>query len=159
MDIIKAFNSVKDVPYRIPLSSEEEDHCCSGKHKRLKDLLKGYKTRYRICDFKWSSLDLPERVKIVKHDDDCTHMYLEVFLDGKWVVVDATWDKGLSRVFEINEWDGKTDTKIAVIPTNIYSPGKSLEILNAENIEEDLGRNGDFYEAFNEWLEDIRKGK
>ena len=58
MDIVSLFNSVRDIPYRIPLDPEEEDRCCSGKHEKLFNLLKkeGFKVRYRVCVFLWSSL-------------------------------------------------------------------------------------------------------
>ncbi len=53
MDIRDEFTKIRDIPYRIPLSSEEEDQCCTGKHKRLFGVLQeaGYKIRWRVCTF------------------------------------------------------------------------------------------------------------
>ena len=36
------------------------------------------------------------------------HMAAEIFLE-KWVIADATVDKGLRKVFKVNEWDGVRD--------------------------------------------------
>lgn len=162
--IIKIFETVRDMPYSIPLNLKEEDFCCSGKHKILKSLFaeQNLEVRYRVCSFLWSSINLPEKVSNISHGDYCTHVYLEVLIDGKWVVVDATWDKKIEDIFHVNEWDGKTNTKIAVEPVEIFSLKKSEDIMNCEDdkkILNDLKKNSQFYEAFNKWLEGIRKMK
>lgn len=161
MDLIFTFNSIRDIPYKILLKGGDEDNCCSGKHQKLFNLLKneGYKVRYRVCVFLWSSLNLPSELAKVPHDDDCTHTYLEIELNNTWKILDVTWDKQLNHLFPINEWDGKSDTKIAVKPTRIFNPQKSLEIVSNQNIEKitkDLEINGEFYNRFNKWLEKNR---
>jgi hypothetical protein len=162
MDIITAFKTIRDMPYRIPLSLGENDTCCSGKHKLLKDLLtkEGFVVRYRVCSFLWSSFDLPREVSSVFHDDYCTHLYLEVLIDHKWVVVDATWDIGIQKILPVNEWDGKSNTEVAVKPLDIFTPQKSADIMANESDEDilsDLKINGEFYKAFNGWLDQNRK--
>ncbi|MGV8161836.1 MAG: hypothetical protein ACP5N2_00710 [Candidatus Nanoarchaeia archaeon] len=157
MNLISTFESIRDIPYRIPLSWEEEDFCCSGKHEKLFKLLKneGYEVRYRVCVFLWSTLNLPKNLEKIPHDDDCTHTYLEIKIGNKWLILDATWDRDLKTIFHINKWDGKTNTKIAVPPTKIFTPKKSLEIVNNQDekvINEDLKINREFYKGFNEWL-------
>jgi len=161
MDLVSLFNSVRDIPYRIPLKYGEEDNCCSGKHEKLFNLLTkhGYKVRYRVCVFLWSSLNLPPELEKIPHDNDCTHTYLEIIIDGTWKILDATWDIGLKNIFHINKWDGKSDTKIAVKPVKIFTPQKSLKIVNNQNedvIKKDLEINGKFYKGFNEWLDKNR---
>ena len=162
MDIISTFESIRDIPYRIPLKWGEEDNCCSGKHEKLFNLLtkNGYDVRYRVCVFLWSGLNLPPELANIPHDDDCTHTYLEINIEGNWKILDATWDNKLKNLFHINEWDGKSDTKIAVKPTKIFTPQKSLEIVNNQNeevINKDLEINREFYKNFNEWLDKNRK--
>ena len=160
MNIIEIFTSVRDIPYQIPLSLQEEDKCCAGKHKKLKKLLSNYESRYRVCDFKWSDLGLPTHVESVPHSDDCTHMYLEILLDNRWVVLDATWDKPLQSILLVNFWDGKSDTKIAVPARKIYSPEKSLGFIDQgdeNDFDREISANGSFYRAFNNWLQDIRQ--
>ncbi|RJQ17603.1 hypothetical protein C4573_01335 [Candidatus Woesearchaeota archaeon] len=162
MSLISTFESIRDIPYRIPLKWGEEDDCCSGKHEKLFNLLKknGYEVRYRVCVFLWSNLNLPPELEKIPHDNDCTHTYLEIKIDSDWKILDATWDAGLKGIFHINKWDGKSDTEIAVKPTKIFTPEKSLEIVNNQNeelINKDLKINGKFYNGFNEWLDKNRK--
>jgi hypothetical protein len=162
MNLISIFESIRDIPYKIPLNWGEEDNCCSGKHEKLLNILKkkGFKVRYRVCVFFWSSLDLPTELEKIPHDDNCTHTYLEIKIGNDWKILDATWDTGLSKLFHINKWDGKSNTEIAVKPTKIFTPQKSLEIVKNQNeklINKDLKINGEFYGCFNEWLDKNRK--
>ncbi|MCX6739793.1 MAG: hypothetical protein NTZ49_01020 [Candidatus Parcubacteria bacterium] len=162
MDIKSVFKTVRNIPYRIPVVLGEKDDCCSGKNKALKDLLnkQGLEVRYRVCGFLWSTIDLPKKVSKIPHDDYSTHLYLEALINKKWVIIDATWDIGLKNIFHINKWDGKSNTEIAVKPIEIFSPQKSADIMNSENIEEmkkDRKVNGRFYEAFNNWLNEVRR--
>ena len=162
MDLISIFNSVRDIPYRIPLKWDEEDTCCTGKCKKLLKLLKekGYEVRYRVCCFLWSSLNLSSELAKIPHDDKSTHAYLEIKIDDGWKILDATWDNKLETIFDVNEWDGKSNTEIAVKSTKIFTPQKSLEIMNNQDEEvtnKDLEINGKFYKGFNEWLDKNRK--
>lgn len=155
---IKIFQQIRDVHYRIPLSESEPNNCCSGKALRLKEELEkaGYSARYRVCDFKWSDLSLPEEILLVPHNDLTQHVYLEVQKEGEWLDVDPTWDSGLHKILPISEWDGKSSTAIAVKPIKLYSHKKSMEIMEQPDPEEEkevLKKNVDFYEAFNDWLE------
>ncbi|NTU66844.1 MAG: hypothetical protein HGB08_02860 [Candidatus Moranbacteria bacterium] len=160
--LVNAFNQVRDIPYKIPVSLGENDCCCSGKHMLLKKAFEnlGYECRYRVCSFRWSDLKLPKGVCEAQHDDNSTHVYLEMKIDGEWKNIDATWDSGLSGVFHVNEWDGENDTEIAVPIMDLLSDEKSHEIMTNENIEvirDDLKKNGEFYKAFNKWLEECRR--
>ena len=161
MNTIEAFKTVRDRPYRIPIALGEKDDCCNGKHKLLKELFEkqGLEVRYRICTFLWSSIDMPEKVSSIQHNNKSTHVWLEVLIQDEWIIVDATWDSGLKNIFNVNEWDGKSNTQLAVRPIEIFSPLKSADIMNNEDEEDilnDLKMNGEFYEAFNNWLEEQR---
>lgn len=161
MSLPDSFQSIRDIPYKIPLTPNEEDTCCNGKHKKLKDLFakQGFEARYRVGSFFWSSINLPREVSSVPHDDLSSHVWLEVLIDGEWVTVDAAWDIGLKNIFHVNEWDGKSDTEIAVKVLEIFSPEKSAEIMDGENNDDllsDLKINGGFYKVFNEWLDKNR---
>ena len=161
MNIVDMFNKVRDIPYRIPLTSTEEDCCCSGKAKQLKQMLEqaGYQTQYRVCEFRWSDIPLPDEVSRISHEDLMTHVYLEVEINGSWIIVDPTWDSGIKSILPVNEWDGKSNTQVAVPVLKTYDPEKSLEVVESENkevIKADLAKNGEFYKAFNSWLEKVR---
>ena len=161
---IQNFNFIRDIPYRLPLSFEEPDYCCEGKHIVLKTLLEntGLEVRPRICYNLWSSLKvIPKAILEIPHEDEICHLYLEARIDGKWCSIDASLDKDLEQIIEVFEWDGKTSTGICVYPTYTYSPKKSLELFNTEwskeDFEEDIQINGKFYKAINDWLEGIRR--
>lgn len=162
MNFIKKFNEIRDIPYKIPLSIHEKSQNCCGKHIELKKYFEKHwlEVRYRVCSFLWSSIHLPEKVKNIPHDDYSMHVYLEVYIENKWVAVDATWDSEIEDILLVNTWDGKIDTKIAVEPIEIFSLEKSKEIMqNPDNQEilDDLEKHGEFYKVFNNWLEEVRK--
>lgn len=108
--LIEYFEAIRDIPYSIPLSISEMDHCCSGKHRRLKAQFEqtGIQTKWQVCRFKWSDMNLPEEVASVPHADDSTHVFLKVRIGSEWIDVDATWDLGIAingqfyKAF--NEW-------------------------------------------------------
>ncbi len=161
-DLREIFNQVRDIPYRIPLTSKETDKSCTGKHKQLKSLLEkeGLQVRWRVCSFKWSDINLPVEVSGKAHEDASTHAYLEVLNEKDWINVDATWDNSLSMILPVSEWDGKSNTSIAVSCLKLFSIKESAAIIADENVEvinKDLALNGEFYAAFNEWLENERR--
>jgi len=162
MNIANLFSQIRDVPYRIPLSRNDADDCYNGKAIRLKKLLEenGYEARYVVCEFRWSDLDLPKEILDIPHQDLSTHVYLELKIDEKWVILDPSWDSGLRNILPVNDWDGRSDTTIAVKPTETYSLEKSAEIMideGNEELEEELKASGEFFKAFNEYLEKNRK--
>jgi len=161
MNLIEIFNKIRDIQFRIPTSTDDPSMDCDEKHKRLFNLLTktGYKVRYRVCSFSWSSLNIPKKILNIQHKDECEHLFLEIFLNNKWVILDASWDIGLKNIFTVNEWNGKTNTEIAVKPTEIFPPQKKHELshtMNKDAILEDMKESGKFYEALNGWLEENR---
>jgi len=161
-NIIKEFEMVRDIPYRIALTLEEQSDDCLGKAMMLFEILRnrGYEARYRVCKIRWSSLNLPEEITSLPHNDDCSHAYLEVKIGGVWKIIDPTWDKGLAKIFHINEWDGESDNEVAIPCLECLSPEDSerhiKNITTREAIIADLNESGEFYKAFNNWLEKYR---
>ena len=153
---IEHFNWVRDIPYRCPLSSEESDYSCFGKHQVLEKLLKGVglKVRPRVCDFSWSSLKLPRDVVNIPHQDDIFHVYLEVETNGGWHKIDASFDSNLAPRLPVMEWDGRSSTGLCVPHGKIYSPKVSREIYVSD--DEDFSLDRGFYETLNGWLEEVR---
>ena len=171
MDAVEYFEFVRDVPFRMALSAGDPDHSCFRKAKVLKPLLEsvGLKARFGLFRFSWNDLNLAESVKAIPHVD-VVHVCLEVYSkeQARWVVVDPTWDKGLASELPVAEWDGKSDTAIAVKPTKRLDPIESQEELDKffdvpalqEWLELPMDSpskgNGRFYQALNEWAEGIR---
>src|SRR3989344_5042537 len=92
---IELFTIVRDIPYRIPLNEQEANNTCHGKSKLLCDLLNayGFTARLRACSFFWSKLPLPEQLKKLIKEDKGFHTFVELELNGKWIVLDPSFDK------------------------------------------------------------------
>ena len=98
---------------------------------------------------------MPESLRQIPHEDSTIHVYLEVYNkeQARWMTVDATWDRGLASRLPVSEWDGRSDTTLAVKPTESLKPIESQEEFDklfADN------HDGEFGEALNKWLESIR---
>lgn len=160
MDTQTQFELIRDIPYRIPLTLEDTSVDCDKKHKLLSELLtrENYTVRFRVCVFLWSQQSLPQEILAISHEDRCEHLFLEIFRNEKWEVLDITWDKRLRNQFVISEWN-LVDNPIAIKPLEIYPPNYSKPLVHNENESsflEDIKISGDFYKALNDWLEKIR---
>lgn len=157
------FETERDIPFRIPLSISEINNCCAGKNIRLKQALEtlGIPVRSRICWFRWSDLKLPKELQDIPHTDESSHLYLEILINDKWFPLDASWDKGLSSILPVSFWSipfGGTSVGVPAYKT--LSPEESEAYMNSltdEEAVEDLQKNGQFFEAFNAYLDGIRK--
>lgn len=122
-DLIKIFEKVQKIPYRVCKFDKSEINeyltrgDCRHKHYLLKQLLEkeGYKVKEVKVIFDWKNLPVPlEILSILKNSGTkWDHDSLKVLIDGNWIKVDCTWDPGLKQKgFPITEnWDGKSDTK------------------------------------------------
>jgi hypothetical protein len=162
-NLIQEFYRIREIPYRIPLSLEEEDQCCSWKAKQLFVVCDhlGIPCRYRVCEFLWSDLPLPKEVASIAHDNLCTHVFLEIQIGDERIYVDPTRDSWLKNVFHIHERDWISSTYFAVKPIRFYDLPTSHEIMTWANIDQetvdDLVKHAPFYKALNNWFVSIRK--
>lgn len=161
MDFSKAFNHERDIPYCIALHPGESNNSCAGKNLRLLALLreKGMEARQRICWFHWSDLPLPKEVLDLPHDDEATHLYLEMKYGDSWMAIDASWDAGIASVLPVNTWEEGRSMTIAVPASRTLSPEESdayMQSLNGQDAEDDLKKNSSFYLAINRWLDAVR---
>lgn len=157
------FEIVRDIPYSI--WHDKPDYNCVVKNDILANLLESnnLETRRRICKFKWDDLNIPESVLNNSHPSSSYHEFVEVKIPEKdeYITVDPSWDSLLSPEFDINTWDGKSDTDIAVKPIKIYSVEESKEIRDSvskiEEAEENQDDHEDFYYSLNIYLNSIRE--
>jgi len=160
MDIIDIFNSVRDLTYHCPESKRDVDQSCWGKHRILHKKLKqlGYDVRYRVCEFRWDGLRTPKEIIDKSPKEQDFHLYLEIKLDNKWVILDCSNDPDLPSY---NEWDGKSNTKFSVKCIKILSPEESakLEESYRKNYELILEKYHDLYMDLNKFLETVRKSR
>ncbi len=162
MNAVDYFKAVRDTPYRIPLTPDETDNSCYGKHLKLMVYLNnlGIGVRPALCKFYWSDLSLlPKEILSIPHDNEWYHLYLQ-FKNGEWKNLDATFDSGLEGTLMVNEWDGSSATKVSVLGRETYDPLLSkLMMMTGFDIEKHLKNNREFYKALNEWMEEIRTKK
>lgn len=162
----RMFKMVRDIPFRTPLSLEEQGYACVAKPEILDRLLQtlGLESRHRITKFRWEDLNIPERILEHTHEDPETHEYLEVKIPetGEWVEVDPTWDSRINHSeIPTLEWDGKTGTGLGVEPIEKLSVKESREFIAQDSTEEArreyFDKNREFFIALNKWLREKRK--
>ncbi|HEY1096696.1 MAG TPA: hypothetical protein VGF14_05600 [Alphaproteobacteria bacterium] len=163
---IAFFEFVRDIPYRIGLGEDDTNYNCVTKSDMLAKMLEGLgiKSRPIICTFDWMEGVFPASVLALPRDPGETHQYLEIYIPEtkKWIKCDPTWDKRLADAgFTIPQWNGKSDTALAVKPHKIYSAEESLQIIADENDPKEYTRHmrkhRRFYKAINRWLESQRR--
>jgi arylamine N-acetyltransferase len=170
-NIIKEFEKIRDLKYEFgPLHEGKEliqygKGGCGPKNRYLANYF--YKLGYdvKVCTsrYSWKDLEfLPVELKKhprAKHIGN--HVYLKVKIDGKWALVDASWDKGLRSIFPVNlNWDGVSNqisaTKIKEEICYNY-PEPYLGIRKNKKPSRVTTLDRDFAKKFNKYLESIRK--
>ncbi len=130
--------------------------------------LMGFDVEYLTHQFEWkeSGIEFPPEVgSLAERQPLEYHQNCRVNIDGRWVMVDATWDPPLARVgFPVNQsWDGFSDTRKAVISLGEVahdSPESTddyLRVLKAEYSNEEQEAIAQFIEVLNPWLESVRR--
>lgn len=158
MKAIDIFNSVRDITYHCPESRSDVDHRCWGKHRILFDKLKkaGYNVRYRVCEFRWDELDIPKEISDKAPKELDFHLYLEIELDKRWIILDCSNDKALGRY---NEWDGISDTKLQVKckKTLSFEDSAKIEEHDKKTYDKILKDYHELFVALNSFLKKVRK--
>jgi len=92
------------------------------------------------------------------------HLACQAYLNGKWVIVDATWDPPLAKAgFPVNQaWDGFSDTEVAVDFIEMVEHPSAEErdefvkLKKASWTEEDKRLTSEFIDGLNRWLKEVR---
>lgn len=155
---VEKFYEVRAMPYHIALNDKESNWDCETKNRKLAKELEelAYKTRERIGLIRWSELEIPQEIKDLPHDDESSHLFLEVIPPGNtdWVAIDCTWNPELKRAdFPIAEWDGKNSTKVAFDCYKMIPVEKNEEYLSGIDYDEDIKVNYKIYDAFNKYCD------
>ena len=160
-ETIEKFEKIRDLEYEIPLFYGDKSFNCSSKNTLLKKFLeeRWYIVNYRVCNFYWEDLNLPQNILRIQHTKESMHVYLEVEIKWKTVKIDTSWDIWLKNILNIPYWDWINSTNIAVKENYTFSIDESEKIMNniSENeIKEHLNYNRNFYKKINEYLIDNR---
>lgn len=170
------FVRVRDIPYgtigsRDPLEVVRRKRgTCSGKHLLLGHL-------YRLMDIDVHDMialhyyeELPRGMEYPAELAELAargggipdyHNFITIYLDDRWVTLDATFDYGLRDYMVVNEWNGHADTELSVTAEEIWQvkyPVTFKEQKLAELPPRVRQARTEFLEQFSEWLEWLRTG-
>lgn len=167
--IADLYKKIQDIPYQFSLPKgpefllEKNKGVCSEKHlflaKKFREL--GMPVKFLLIKFDWRKLPIPKKITNKRKDPIDWHLALKIKPDKKWINLDATWDSKLenSGLPVVKNWNGKSGTDLAVKPISIIELPlfvyKFLKIL----IQKRKGKNTEFQEALNRWLEEKRISK
>ena len=170
---VVVFEHVRDFGYVYPASRDPvevlrlERGSCSGKHYLLGELFRrtGLRVRHMICShrFNESPIVFPEPMQHLLEKNeivDC-HDYLQVEIDGEWVDVDATWERGLREFgFPVNEeWDGRSPMVLSVVPEDLAvverDPERVKEELLSKLTPRQRALRRQFLEALSAWVQEL----
>jgi hypothetical protein len=178
---ISVFNHIRDIPYSIvpeikgPLEwgesiVENNKGSCSPKHYLLGYLFGklGLAVKYATFPFAWQTqpIKYPAELRALAAGLPVAyHVALKVFINGSWVLVDATWDPSLKgHGFALNEsWDGESDTRNAALPLkeivhqSLEERLEFVRLKKSQYSEEEKAGYSLFVEKFNLWLEELRR--
>lgn len=170
---IAIFEYVRDIPYyaqpnQDPLKALEENKAnCGQKARLIKKMLeeidievKKISARYKI-----DKLPIPKSLKDSHPLGIDYHLATLTKIDGNWILLDATADKGLKEAgFVVNEWEGYSETKWFVEPemTTYRGKGNKEEFIKKRDrwLEKTKFHKGDlkeFADRFNDYLERVRR--
>ncbi len=158
-NLVNLFEKVQKIYYKVCKFEKDkiDENLSYGDCRHKSELLfkllqkEGYQVKKVKAIFDWKDLPLPKKLlSILQRNSIWDHDTLLVNVDGKWIMVDCTWNPELQKIgFPVTiNWDGKSDTKQL---TN----GK-IEFFDAENyvkkfkIEREIALK--FADGLNKWL-------
>lgn len=181
LDRISLFNHIRDMPYTIYRDYKTVDEwmikvlqtkrgSCNPKHLILAEMFKklGLDISYVTCPMDWKTqkLDYPKHIfEIAAKMPTIYHLALQVRINDNWIFVDATFDIPLEKIgaFVTQNWDGNTDTGLAVDYLDIIIHKTKEERINYSNkmsaswTDEDRSNSGVFAKLMNEWFDEVRE--
>ena len=131
---ISIFEHIRDMPYSIQISMSDPKTApeqilsygkgyCGPKHYLLAAMFRrlDLEVVYASFPFLWDDPAIrypPELRRLAAGMPMAYHLACRARLNGRWVLVDATWDPPLARGgYPVNaSWDGISDTTCAVTP-------------------------------------------
>jgi len=177
---ISLYKHVRDIPYAIiPALRDPKTGpngllsmykgSCQPKHYLLASLFGklDIPVKYATYAFRWSDcvIKYPDSIRqLLKKLPLAYHLACKAYIDGKWILVDATYDLALRVAgFPVNEgWDGVSNTVNAVpsIEEALHdTPEERVRYVSERsrlNTEMESALYSEFIEKFNDWLVAMR---
>lgn len=164
-DLLDLFHQVRAVPYATDGSHTADDLLAVGRGDCLAKaaylLREAARLGYEVRRVRWlyHLPPLPAEVALLPSRED-VHTAVEILLDGRWVLMDATHDPPLAVAgLTVADWDGATDTVPAYPPIGpLWRPGDGQEPAPNGGAVADEGAGRAYRRAFNRWLAGARTG-
>lgn len=178
---ISIYQHIRDIPYAIvpelrdPRTGPSDMirmnmGSCVPKHFLMALMMGelGLPVKYVSYLFNWNdpAVKFPPVLKrVVKNMPISAHLATKINIDGRWILVDATYDLPLKKAgFSVNEsWDGVSDTKNAVTPIEEVVHESLQERLSfsgkrvGEYTDKERSTYSEFTKKLNYWLEELRR--
>ena len=168
---ISNFETVRDFVYQINWANtpekllEVKEWYCASKHRLLKTIYEKlwYETKLCFVPFSFNMIYLPDDLKNRWYaNKKGYHTFLQIFIDWKWIDIDATFNSKLKDFYVVNEnRDWFSSQKVVCDYDNIYIPNLLEE---EQEIKKLLSDNGGMatedYERikkFNNWIKSFNK--
>jgi len=179
---INVFEKIRDIAYYIDLRLlslkkgpagmlSAGRGSCTPKHFLLGMMLEklGLPVKYISYPFHWKDMGLecPRAVRETALRIPVTYHHANsVFIEDKWVLLDATWDPQMEKAgFPVNaRWDGKSDTALAVAAgrpvefSDIQQQDKAIKAEFRSYSLTDKLELSRFTLEFNRWIGKLREG-
>ena len=164
---ISIFETIRDFVYQINWVSDPEkllevkEWYCASKHRLLKEIYNKlwYQTKLCFVPFSFDMIYLPDFLKDWWFaNKKWYHTFLQMFIDWKWIDIDATFNKELKSIYTVNEnRDWFSSQKVICDYDKIYIPNSLEEELEIKKLLSDnSGMNTEDCERikkFNSWVE------
>lgn len=178
---ISIYQHIRDIPYAIipelrdPKTGPSgminmNKGSCVPKHFLMAAMMSelGLPVKYVTYLFDWNDpkINFPTALrKVAKSMPITAHLATKINIDGKWTLVDATYDLPLKKAgFTVNEsWDGVSDTLNAVTPSEEIVHDSLQERLAfagkrvSEYTDKERSAYAEFAKRLNPWLEELRR--
>jgi len=178
---IAVYEHIRDIPYALIPELRDpgtgpagilklHKGSCVPKHYLLGMLFAkmGLPVKYASYIFDWDDKEIkypPALRALTKEMPITAHLACKAYINGKWVLVDATWDPPLAKYgFPVNQnWDGFSDCRNGVIPIKEIIHDTLDEFVRYADerrrayTEKEKATYAQFTTELNEWLVTIRK--
>lgn len=173
--MISIFNHIRDIPYAIlPELNHPQNFrrileinagSCTPKHLLMAEMYRrlGLDVLLVVYPYRWAEFEElypPSLWRLAQLMPPVNHLACKVFINGRYVLVDATVDLPLGSIgLPVNpSWDGESETLLPVLPTGeeeLYHPAEA-ELMPPPDLDDTALA---FYKGLNEYFERIRSGQ
>lgn len=167
---ISIFETVRDFLYQINWANtpekllEMKEWYCVSKHRLLKEVYNRlwYQTQLCFIPFSFDMIYLPDNLKNRWYaNKKWYHTFLQMFIDWKWIDIDATFNKELKSIYTVNEnRDWFSSQKVVCDYDKIHIPNSLKEEQEIKKLLSDNGgmatEDYERIEKFNIWTKSLK---